>query len=192
MGLEDLTGSKYIDSLNASNPDGVEDKVSTADDHIRGLKNVLKKTFPNVTGAILPTQAEMNVLDGIDTNITTTDFQKTRYFYIDSDHKFHGYSQLVAARTANFTLVDSDRGKQLDCSKSSTLTVSIPTNAAVALEVGFTVTLIQSGAGTVQVTPLSGVTLHSVDSNTKLRKQWSGATLYKRSTDEWVLVGDLQ
>lgn len=193
MGLEDLTGNKYIDSLNSSNPDGSGDKVNKADDHIRGIKNVLKKTFPNITGPVLLTQAEANVLDGIDTaNLTTTDLEKTKYFEIDSDSKMHGYAQTVVAKTVDFTLAASDLGKNLDCSKSSAFTITIPTNASVALPTGFSVTIIQSGTGEVTVSPATGVTLHSVDGNAKLRKRWSGATLYKRSTDEWVLVGDLQ
>ncbi len=192
MGLEDLTGNKYIDSLNTSNPDGSADKVNKADDHIRGIKNVLKKTFPNVDGPVLLTPDEFNVLDGISTSVTTTDIEKTQYFEIDSDSKMHGYAQTVVAKTSDFTLAASDLGKNLDCAKSSAFTVTIPTNASVALPTGFSVTIVQGGTGTVTVSPAAGVTLHSVDGNESLRKQWAGATLYKRSTDEWVLIGDLQ
>ena len=47
MALEDLTGTKYIDDLVATNP-AAGDNVSEGDDHIRGIKNVLKTTFPNI------------------------------------------------------------------------------------------------------------------------------------------------
>jgi len=50
MALEDLTGTKYLDDLNASNP-VAGDNVSEGDDHIRGIKNVLKLTFPNIDAA---------------------------------------------------------------------------------------------------------------------------------------------
>ena len=50
MALEDLTGTKYIDDLVATNP-AAGDNVSEGDDHIRGIKNVLKTTFPNIDGA---------------------------------------------------------------------------------------------------------------------------------------------
>ena len=59
MALEDLTGSKYIDSLVATNP-ATGDNVSEGDDHIRGIKNVLKNTFPNVNGAVSKTDEDLN------------------------------------------------------------------------------------------------------------------------------------
>jgi len=62
MALEDLTGTKYIDDLNSSNP-AAGDNVSEGDDHIRGIKNVLKTTFPNIDGAVNATDTDLsNVL----------------------------------------------------------------------------------------------------------------------------------
>lgn len=49
MALEDLTGNKYIDDLVATNPVGATDPRSEGDDHIRGVKNVLLKTFPDIS-----------------------------------------------------------------------------------------------------------------------------------------------
>ena len=51
MPLEDLTGAKYIDSLNSNWPIN-DDRLQYADDHLRGIKNVLKQCFPNVTGPV--------------------------------------------------------------------------------------------------------------------------------------------
>jgi len=59
MALEDLTGTKYIDDLVATNPEA-GDNVSEGDDHIRGIKNVLKTTFPNIDGAVTATDTELN------------------------------------------------------------------------------------------------------------------------------------
>ena len=70
MALEDLTGTKYIDDLVATNP-AAGDNVSEGDDHIRGIKNVLKTTFPNVTGAVNPTDTELNYVDGVTSAIQT-------------------------------------------------------------------------------------------------------------------------
>jgi len=55
---------EYIDDLNVANPTAT-DNVSEGDDHLRGLKTTLKNTFPNVTGAIDATEAELNILDGV-------------------------------------------------------------------------------------------------------------------------------
>lgn len=63
MGLESAT---YINQLNASNPIG-GDARSTADDHIRLIKNVLKSTFSGITGQVTVTQAELNLLSGLTT-----------------------------------------------------------------------------------------------------------------------------
>jgi microcystin-dependent protein len=65
MALEDLTGtSKYIDDLVNTNPVGGSDYLSDGDNHIRGIKNVLLNTFPNIDGAVTPTPAELNSLAG--------------------------------------------------------------------------------------------------------------------------------
>ena len=63
MALEDLTGTKYLDDLNSSNP-VAGDNVSEGDDHIRGIKNVLKLTFPNIDAACNVTPTELNLIDG--------------------------------------------------------------------------------------------------------------------------------
>lgn len=61
MPLEDLTGpSKFINALNSLNPDGATDRINEGDDHLRGIKNVLINTFPNITAAITDTAAVIN------------------------------------------------------------------------------------------------------------------------------------
>ena len=70
MALEDLTGTKYLDDLNSSNP-AAGDNVSEGDDHIRGIKNVLKLTFPNIDAAINATPTELNYVDGVTSAIQT-------------------------------------------------------------------------------------------------------------------------
>lgn len=60
MSLEDLSGNRFLDSLNPFNPVGPTDLKNEGDDHIRGIKNVLKKTFPNVAGAIILTHTQIN------------------------------------------------------------------------------------------------------------------------------------
>lgn len=68
-GLE--TGT-YISDLVVTNPTGADD-YATADDHIRLLKSTTKNTFPNITGAVLPTQVELNLLDGLTGTVWTSD-----------------------------------------------------------------------------------------------------------------------
>ena len=70
MSLEDLTGTKYIDSLDENNP-AAGDNVSEGDDHIRGIKNTIKNTFPNINGAVNASDEELNFVDGVTSNIQT-------------------------------------------------------------------------------------------------------------------------
>ena len=58
MALE--TGT-YISDLVATNPTG-SDPLAFADDHLRLVKSTLKSTFPNITGAVTKTHAEINAL----------------------------------------------------------------------------------------------------------------------------------
>ncbi|HSC79919.1 MAG TPA: hypothetical protein VLC08_06180 [Chitinolyticbacter sp.] len=64
MALENLVGAdKFLNALVPTNPTGGDDKRE-GDDHIRGVKNTLKNTFPNITGAVTLNQTELNALPG--------------------------------------------------------------------------------------------------------------------------------
>ena len=54
----------YLDDLVDTNPAST-DGIGQADDHIRLIKKVLKNTFPNITGPVLGSQAELNLIDGL-------------------------------------------------------------------------------------------------------------------------------
>lgn len=54
-----LETASTISQLNPANPSGA-DRVHQGDDHIRLIKAVLKATFPNITGPITRTQAQLN------------------------------------------------------------------------------------------------------------------------------------
>jgi len=65
MPLENLVGNNiYITNLVPSNPLGT-DPESEGDDHLRGIKNALLNSFPNINAAVTATPAELN-------NITAT------------------------------------------------------------------------------------------------------------------------
>lgn len=56
MALETAT---YINQLVSTNPLG-SDPVASGDDHIRLIKSAVKATFPNITGPVSLTQADLN------------------------------------------------------------------------------------------------------------------------------------
>jgi len=84
----------------------------------------------------------------------------------------------------------SDASKNIELSNTSAITLTIPLNATVAFPIGTQIQLLQTNTGQVTVAATSGVTLNS-NPGLKLRAQWSAATLIKRATDTWVLVGDI-
>lgn len=95
-----------------------------------------------------------------------------------------------AQTSTSYTLVLSDAGKTVTMNNASANTLNIPTNASVAFPVGTRIDIIQYGAGQTTIAG-SGVTILSFDSNTKLYGQYAGATLWKRSTNTWLLIGNL-
>jgi hypothetical protein len=101
------------------------------------------------------------------------------------------------SKSANYTLALSDSGKTtIVTPSSSSVTVTVPTNASVAFNIGTRIEFIRIGSGTGDVifaaaTPTT-TSVQSKDGNLKLSKAYSGATLIKIATDEWVLVGDLK
>jgi len=60
----------YISDLNATLP-ASGDSVSEGAQHIRNIKSALKTTFPNITGAVNPTQTELNYVVGVTSAIQT-------------------------------------------------------------------------------------------------------------------------
>jgi len=83
MALENLVGAdKFIANLVPANPTGGDDKRE-GDDHLRGIKNVLVNTFPNVNGAVAATDEDLAVLTGAAT---------TGFAAVDGTAALPGYS----------------------------------------------------------------------------------------------------
>jgi hypothetical protein len=94
------------------------------------------------------------------------------------------------AQTASYTAVLADAGKLVEISNASANNFTVPLNSSVAYPIGTQINILQTGAGQTTVVATGGVTINATP-GLKLRAQWSSATLIKRGTDTWVLVGDL-
>jgi hypothetical protein len=93
-----------------------------------------------------------------------------------------------------YTLVLSDQSKTVSMSNAAANVLTIPTNASVAYPVGALIYVYQGGAGQTTITPDTGVTLRSSvvpSGSSKLRVQYSWASLWKKGTNEWIASGDL-
>lgn len=100
-------------------------------------------------------------------------------------------TQVQNARTDSYTLVLSDAGKLIEMGKATAQTLTIPTNASVAFPIGTKIDVVQTGAGETTIAG-AGVTINSEGSKLKLNAQWAAATLIKRATDTWVVIGSLK
>ncbi len=89
-----------------------------------------------------------------------------------------------------YTLALSDAGKMVTLTNASAITLTIPTNGSVGFPVNTRIDLLQYGAGQVTIAG-AGVTIYSSGSKLKLTGQYSGASLWKKATDTWVLIGDI-
>jgi hypothetical protein len=101
-----------------------------------------------------------------------------------------GPSEIVV-KTSSYSPLLADQGKILEMANGSDAVITVPRNDSIAFPVGSQITVIRNGAGKVSFSPASGVTLRSDSSKQYIATQYSAATLIKRDTDEWYLVGNL-
>jgi hypothetical protein len=101
------------------------------------------------------------------------------------------YRPAINTQTGSYTLVLADGMKIVEMNVGSANNLTVPLNSSVAFPIGTLIDITQIGAGQTTVVATGGVTISSKDGNLKLTGQWSGATLYKRATDTWVLMGDI-
>lgn len=93
-----------------------------------------------------------------------------------------------------YTFALSDKDKMVTANNASAQSYTIPPNSSVAFPVGTQINIIQIGAGQVTINIGSGVTIVSTGATAnapKLRAQYSSATLIKRDTDTWYVLGDI-
>lgn len=133
---------------------------------------------PNYSGVGNPGGIEGHLQDLTDSIQTVTDNL--------SDILTTGFNPQVAS----YTLVLGDKDKIVEISNASATTLTVPLNSSVAFPIGSSINILQTGAGQVTVAGAGGVTVNATP-GLKLRTQWSFATLIKRATNTWILIGDI-
>lgn len=108
-------------------------------------------------------------------------------------HKDDGSLKDVELNTpaASYTLALADAGKVVEMNVASANNLTVPPAASVAFPVGTIIEVLQLGIGQTTIVAGSGVTIRSPGGKLKLSGQYSSASLRKRSTNEWVLNGDV-
>lgn len=95
----------------------------------------------------------------------------------------------------SYTTVLADNGKLVTLNNGAAITVTIPLNSSVAYPVGAQLTFARLGAGQPTIQGAGGVTVVSSGLTTsapKLRVQYSSATAIQISTDNWLVLGDIE
>jgi hypothetical protein len=96
----------------------------------------------------------------------------------------------VSTKTGSYTLALSDAGAFIEINNSSATTITVPLESSVNFLIGTVIIVTRSGTGAMSVVGNSGVQINATP-GVNLRAQWSSATLIKRSSDSWILTGDL-
>jgi hypothetical protein len=101
----------------------------------------------------------------------------------------------IDTKTANYSLVLTDKNRIIEMNLSEQNTVTIPpfTGAgSVGFPIGTQITVVQMGTGKTQVVAATPATTNlRATPGSYLRAQNSSATLVKRANEEWYLFGDL-
>ena len=105
--------------------------------------------------------------------------------YVISDGPVHPPAGTESATT--FTLAADDDDVLIRCTNASATTCTVPTNASVALPIGFETVLFAEGAGGVTLST-TGITLAGSSPNTTI-SQNEAIFLKKVATDTWVVIG---
>lgn len=91
---------------------------------------------------------------------------------------------------ATYTPALSDHGKIIPMSSTGGQTFVLPANSTVTLPIGFTVTIVQEGAGVVTIDAATGVTVRGVSGGAgQISAQYGAVTAYKRAINDWVIIG---
>lgn len=167
--------------ITASRMDAEDDGFAT------GLSNALCRDGQSTVSANIPFNNKKITGLGDATGDTDALNRQTA----DARFEAIGSAYAINTQTASYTLVLGDAGKIVEMNNASANNLTIPPNASVAFPTKTRIDICSVGAGQTTIVAGSGVTIRSVNSRLKLTTQYSGGTLYKRDTNEWVLLGDI-
>lgn len=112
---------------------------------------------------------------------------------IDESSSWNGASggPAINTQTASYQIVFSDAGGTIEMNAAGANNLTVPANATTPFPIDTRIDIVQLGAGKTTVVAAGGVTIRSASGNLSIASQYSGASLYKRGTNEWVLVGEI-
>lgn len=174
----------------------LEDSTSSTSTTKAATPNSVKSAYDLANGAIakslVDASGDLIVGTGADTVGRLAVGSSDQVLVVSSGSPAWAYKPNVVTNAqtgTTYTLALSDSGKLVELSNAAAITLTVPTNSVTAFPTGTQIDLLQTGAGQVTVEG-AGVTLQSEGSKLKLKGQYAAATLIKRATDTWVLIGN--
>lgn len=124
--------------------------------------------------------------------ISTTPTTLSGYGITDSVTKAYVDSVTVNNQTSSYILALTDAGKVIEMDVTSPNTVTIPLDSTTAFPIGTTIDIIQIGSETTSLALEDpSIVLQSSGGKIDLNGQFAAASLYKRDTNTWIVMGDL-
>jgi hypothetical protein len=99
----------------------------------------------------------------------------------------------ITTKSSDFTFAFGDEGTLVEINSSTGITAGVPQDSDVNFSVGTQILVVSTGSGAVTLasSPAGTVTLNSKGGLLNLNGQWATATLIKRSSNNWLIAGDM-
>lgn len=207
-----LTGSTFSVNDPVASQSGNSGKYLTTDGTNTSWATVSGYSAPTLGSTSIASGATVTTIAGLTlttatlttptlTLSSTTSSEDGRIGWISAQDKitvgdgtntveFAPSTRLINQQTASYTLGLTDKDKIVEMNVGSANNLTVPLNSTVAYPIGTVIDIVQVGSGQTTVVATSGVTINST-SGLKIRTQWGSASLIKRGTDTWVLIGDV-
>jgi hypothetical protein len=173
---------------NVDNTSDASKPVSTA--QAAAIATAKSEALAEVTAVIAGAPGALNTLDELAAALNDdANFASTVTTAIAT--KVNSYTTVVN-RTANFGINDADyKDAWLDVDATGDITITVPADGTNSrtYPVGTSFDIFRANTGNVTIAG-SGATVNGTP-GLKLRARYSSATLFKRSANTWVLIGDL-
>lgn len=111
--------------------------------------------------------------------------------YTDADAREAIHAAPSTQSGTSYTAVLGDAYGYIQFTNAAAVAFTIPPNSSVAFAVGTVITVEQNGAGTITLTPDTGVTLNSRAALLDTAGQYAVAQLKKVATNTWTVIGDV-